>query len=48
MGVLIRLTSLLSCVALGSNGLAVSVYAQACPVKLITVVVPFPAGGPSE
>jgi tripartite-type tricarboxylate transporter receptor subunit TctC len=48
MDVLIRLTSLLSFVAFGLNGLAVSAYAQAYPVKSITVVVPFPAGGPSD
>jgi tripartite-type tricarboxylate transporter receptor subunit TctC len=48
MDVLIRLTSLLSFVAFGLNVLAVSAYAQAYPVKSITVVVPFPAGGPSD
>src|SRR5260370_4588740 len=42
------LTSLLNFVAFGLKVIAVSAYAQAYPVKSITVVVPFPAGGPSD
>jgi tripartite-type tricarboxylate transporter receptor subunit TctC len=45
---LIRLTSLLGFIVFGSNSLAVSAHAQSYPVKSITVVVPFPAGGPSD
>src|SRR2546429_9630622 len=48
MCILIRLTSLLGFIAFGSNGLAVSAHGQTYPVKSTTVVVPFPAGGPSD
>jgi tripartite-type tricarboxylate transporter receptor subunit TctC len=44
----IRLTGLLCLAALGLAGASPSVFAQGYPTRAITVVVPFPAGGPSD
>ena len=48
MGVLIRLTISLGFIVFGLNGPSVIAYGQTYPRKSITVVVPFPAGGPSD
>jgi Tripartite tricarboxylate transporter family receptor len=48
MQMLIRLTISFGFVVFGINGFAPIAYAQTYPGKSITVVVPFPAGGPSD
>jgi tripartite-type tricarboxylate transporter receptor subunit TctC len=48
MGVLIRLTISLGFLVFGLYGPSVIAYGQTYPGKSITVVVPFPAGGPSD
>ena len=48
MRVLIRLSISLGCIIFGSYGPTVIAYGQTYPAKSITVVVPFPAGGPSD
>src|SRR5436190_9555318 len=46
LGTMIKLTSLVASVAFGVMPLAA--HAQSYPSRAITVVVPFPAGGPSD
>jgi tripartite-type tricarboxylate transporter receptor subunit TctC len=48
MCVLIRLAISLGFLVFGLNGPSVIAYGQTYPGKSITVVVPFPAGGPSD
>jgi tripartite-type tricarboxylate transporter receptor subunit TctC len=48
MRVLIRLSISLGCIVFGLYGPVVDAYGQTYPTKSITVVVPFPAGGPSD
>src|SRR6201984_1844929 len=48
MRVLIRLTISLGYIVFGICGPSVIAYGQTYPAKSITVVVPFPAGGPSD
>jgi tripartite-type tricarboxylate transporter receptor subunit TctC len=48
MRVLIRLAISLGFLVFGLNGPSVIAYGQTYPGKSITVVVPFPAGGPSD
>jgi tripartite-type tricarboxylate transporter receptor subunit TctC len=48
MRVLIRLSISLGCIIFGLYGPTVDAYGQTYPAKSITVVVPFPAGGPSD
>jgi putative tricarboxylic transport membrane protein len=48
MRVLIRLTISLGYIVFGICGPSVIAYGQMYPAKSITVVVPFPAGGPSD
>jgi tripartite-type tricarboxylate transporter receptor subunit TctC len=48
MRVLIRLTISLGFIFFGLNGPSLMAYGQTYPEKTITVVVPFPAGGPSD
>jgi tripartite-type tricarboxylate transporter receptor subunit TctC len=45
---LIRLTGLLAFAVFGWSGTPLVAHAQSYPTKSITVVVPFPAGGPSD
>jgi tripartite-type tricarboxylate transporter receptor subunit TctC len=47
-GVLIRLTISLGVIVFGLCGPSVIAYGETYPGKSITVVVPFPAGGPSD
>ena len=48
MNTMIRLTVLLAFAALGLGGMPMVAHAQTYPNKSISVVVPFPAGGPSD
>jgi tripartite-type tricarboxylate transporter receptor subunit TctC len=48
MHTFIKITSMLTFAVLGSSGLPQVGHAQVYPAKSITVVVPFPAGGPSD
>jgi putative tricarboxylic transport membrane protein len=48
MRVLIRLSISLGCIIFGLYGPIVDAHEQTYPAKSITVVVPFPAGGPSD
>jgi tripartite-type tricarboxylate transporter receptor subunit TctC len=45
---MIRLTGLMALSVLGLSGTLLVAYAQSYPARSITVVVPFPAGGPSD
>jgi tripartite-type tricarboxylate transporter receptor subunit TctC len=45
---MIRLTGLLAFAAFGLSGMPMVAHAQSYPNKSISVVVPFPAGGPSD
>jgi tripartite-type tricarboxylate transporter receptor subunit TctC len=48
MRTMIRLTGLLAFAVFGLSGMPLVAYAQSYPARSITVVVPFPAGGPSD
>ena len=48
MRTVIRLTGLLAFAVFGWSGTPLVAHAQSYPTKSITVVVPFPAGGPSD
>ena len=48
MRIIIRLTSLLVFAVFGLSGMPLIAHAQSYPARSITVVVPFPAGGPSD
>jgi tripartite-type tricarboxylate transporter receptor subunit TctC len=48
MSTMIKLTGLLAFAAFGLSGMPMVAHAQAYPNKSISVVVPFPAGGPSD
>ena len=48
MSTMIRLTGLLAFAAFGLSGMPMVAHAQTYPNKSISVVVPFPAGGPSD
>jgi tripartite-type tricarboxylate transporter receptor subunit TctC len=48
MNTMIRLTGLLAFAAFGLSGMPMVAHAQTYPNKSISVVVPFPAGGPSD
>jgi tripartite-type tricarboxylate transporter receptor subunit TctC len=48
MCTMIRLTGLLAFAAFGLSGMPMVAHAQTYPNKSISVVVPFPAGGPSD
>src|ERR1700716_2839460 len=48
MRTMIRLTGLMALAVFGLSGMLLVAYAQSYPAKSITVVVPFPAGGPSD
>jgi tripartite-type tricarboxylate transporter receptor subunit TctC len=48
MSTMIRLTGLLAFAALGLSGMPIVAHAQNYPNRSISVVVPFPAGGPSD
>jgi len=45
---IIRAAFICALVVLGTGGMALDAHAQAYPNRAITVVVPFPAGGPSD
>src|SRR3979409_1396096 len=48
MRTMIRWTGLLALAVFGLSGMPFVAYAQSYPARSITVVVPFPAGGPSD
>ena len=48
MSTMIRLTGLLAFAAFGLSGMPMVAHAQSYPNRSISVVVPFPAGGPSD
>ena len=48
MSTMIRFTGLLALAAFGLSGMPMVAHAQSYPNKSISVVVPFPAGGPSD
>ena len=48
MSTMIRFTGLLALAAFGLSGMPMIAHAQSYPNKSISVVVPFPAGGPSD
>src|SRR3979490_3638173 len=48
MRTMIRLTGLMALAVFGLSGMLLVAYAQSYPARSITVVVPFPAGGPSD
>src|SRR3981081_3159602 len=48
MRTMIRLTGLMALAVFGLSGMPLVAYAQSYPARSITVVVPFPAGGPSD